>query len=201
MTTPTATKNGELLERLSRGDDSAIAELYAAYADQLLSYGTGLGFGREQLKDAIHDLFWKLWTSRGTVADVRHLKAYLFRALKNRLLNSAKVQARNAALDGRDESFSISVTVVDTLIEEEDRNAVASRIEGYLARLTGRQREAVYLHFIEEMDYADIAALLEITPHGARKLVSRAITSIRESNVLALLIFSAHVGVHLNQPV
>ncbi len=200
MTTPTATKNGELLERLARGDDSAIAELYAAYADQLLSYGTGLGFGREQLKDAIHDLFWKLCASRGTVADVRHLKAYLFRALKNRLLNSAKVQARNAALDGP-VHHPRQLLSVDTLIEEEDRNAVASRIEGYLARLTGRQREAVYLHFIEEMDYTDIAALLEITPHGARKLVSRAITSIRESNVLALLIFSAHVGVHLNQPV
>ena len=189
-----------MLERLARGDDRAIAELYALYANQLLSYGTGLGFGREQLKDAIHDLFWKLCTTRRIAADVRHLKAYLFRALKNSLLNSAKVQARNAVLDGRDESFSISVTVVDTMIEEEDRHAVASRIDGYLTSLTGRQREAVYLHFIEEMDYVDIAALLEITPHGARKLVSRAITSIRESNVLALIIFSAHIGVHFNQP-
>lgn len=200
MTTSTATKSGELLERLAYGDDRAISELYALYADQLLSYGTGLGFGREQLKDAIHDLFWKLCTSRRTVADVRHLKAYLFRALKNRLLNSAKAQARNAALEGHDENFSISVTVVDTLIEEEDRHAVELRIEGYLAKLTGRQREAVYLHFIEEMDYEEIASLLEITPHGARKLVSRAITSIRESNVLALLIFSAHIDVHFNQP-
>ena len=51
--------------------------------------------------------------------------------------------------------FSVRPTVLDELIAEEERNKIEKQIELYLNLLTGRQREAVYLRFIEEMEYEE----------------------------------------------
>ncbi|MDR1273394.1 MAG: RNA polymerase sigma factor [Odoribacteraceae bacterium] len=178
-----------LWEAFARGEREAFGDVYTRYADALLSYGTGLGFDRETLKDAIHDTFYKLYADPALLRGVREAKSYLFRALRNRLVNSRKSGAREVELDPRGQEFSIEVSVVDELIEEEERARVAREIERYLGELTARQREAIYLRFIHEFEYDEIAALLNLSPHGARKLVSRAIITIRERYPLLVLFF------------
>jgi RNA polymerase sigma factor (sigma-70 family) len=142
-----------LWESFTRGEREAFASVYTRYAAELLSYGTGLGFDRETLKDVIHDVFYKLYATPRLLQGVHDVKPYLFRALRNGLLNSRKTGKREVSLDPREQDFSIEVTVVDTLIEEEERLRVAAEIERYLGELTARQREAVYLRFIQEFDY------------------------------------------------
>jgi DNA-directed RNA polymerase specialized sigma24 family protein len=69
------------------------------YADQLLSYGTGLGFERETLKDAIHDVFCKLYADKRFLMNVKSLRSYLFRSLRNRLINIYRSQTNTIGLD------------------------------------------------------------------------------------------------------
>ncbi|WP_349678458.1 sigma factor-like helix-turn-helix DNA-binding protein [Proteiniphilum sp. UBA5346] len=38
----------------------------------------------------------------------------------------------------------------------------------------------IYLRYVQEYDYLQIAELLQISVHGCRKLVSKAILSLRE---------------------
>lgn len=47
-----------------------------------LQYGRSLGFEKEVLKDAIQDVFVKLYLNRRNLSEVRNLKYYLFRSLK-----------------------------------------------------------------------------------------------------------------------
>ncbi|MDR1415775.1 MAG: sigma-70 family RNA polymerase sigma factor [Odoribacteraceae bacterium] len=178
-----------LWEAFTRGEREAFSGVYTRYADALLSYGTGLGFDRETLKDAIHDTFYRLYARPSLLGGVREVKPYLFRALRNHLINSRKSGNREVGIDSRDFEFSINVSVVDELIEEEERARVAREIERYLAELTARQREAIYLRFVQEFDYEEIAALLNLSPHGARKLISRAIITIRERYPLLAVLF------------
>ena len=49
-----------------------------------------------------------------------------------------------------------------------------------LDTLTPRQQEIIYLRYVQEYDYEQIAELLQISVHGCRKLVSKAILSLRE---------------------
>lgn len=173
-------------------NDDAFAGLYALHADELLSYGTGLGFGREQIRDVIHDLFFKLYTDRRNLGRIRNFKAYLFRAFRNMLLNSHIEQRRRAGSgDDQEPLFPIHVTIVDELIEEEERANLACRIDSYLAMLTGRQREAIYLRFMQELEYEEIALLLDMSPGAVRKLVHRGISRIREGHIaISAILFS-----------
>jgi len=172
-----------LLDLLIKGDRSVFSLIYNKYANELLSYGIGLGFDRDTLKDAIHDVFCKIYTTKECWENIKSLKLYLFKSLKNRLLNILKAETYTIDIAQENLNFSIKVTVLDELIRNEDRDYIQREVEKYLNCLTFRQREAVYLRFIQELEYEEIAVLLDMTSHGVRKLVSRAIIRMRIQNI------------------
>lgn len=185
ITSPTSLPKDEnlLLAQFLKGDDDAFAILYNNYINELLSYGKGLGFDNECLRDAIHDIFCVLYSDRKRIKNISNFKSYLFRALKNHLLNDLQKCSKNTTLEQKGNDFSIKITVLDELIEEEERLIIQETLEKCIACLTGRQKEAIYLRFIQEMEYDAIGIQLDMTSHAARKLISRALLKIREQQI------------------
>lgn len=161
-----------------------IALVYNLYVDDLFTYGTYLGFDGEVVKDAIHDIFFKLSTDKNRLNNVSNVKFYLLRSLKNRLIDIYKRQKGQIPLEEIDAAvevpFNIHVNVEDLIIEREEKIQIKAEIEQMLNALTDRQREIIYLRYVQEYDYLQIAELLQISVHGCRKLVSKAILSLRE---------------------
>lgn len=87
--------------------------------------------------------------------------------------------------------FNIQVNVEDLIIEKEEQEQIKSGIEQMLNTLTDRQREIIYLRYVQGYDYQQISELLHISVHGCRKLVSKAIQVLRE-NYGALLLLGYH---------
>ena len=183
-----------LLNRFFKGNCDAFALIYNKYANDLMAYGAGWGVDRETLKDAVQDVFYKLYSNRKSFEKATNLKFYLIRSLKNRILDIRKSTVETANIEGVE--FSIQPIVTDALIEEEDRKAVEEQIGVYLSLLTGRQREAIYLRFIEEMDYEEIARILDMTAPAVRKLVCRGIARLRveKMNYLPLYLLLLKAG-------
>jgi RNA polymerase sigma factor (sigma-70 family) len=152
--------------------------------DDLFTYGCYLDFNEDIVKDAIHDVFVKIAVDRNILNDVSNIKFYLFRSLKNRLLDIHKHQKRQISLENIDlfqeMPFNMYVNMEDILIEEEERVQIKREIEQMLDSLTDRQREIIYLRYAQEYEYPEIAELLQISVHGCRKLLSKAIISLRE---------------------
>ena len=132
-----------LLEGLKKGDELAFASLYDRYANLLLSYGIGLGFGREDIKDAIQEIFCNLYLHHLQVGEIRNLKFYLLRALKNKLLNIYRVTMDTYPVEVEEMGFQTEVDILDGLIDEEERELLKQKIKSYLNTLTSRQREAI----------------------------------------------------------
>jgi len=178
-----------LLEGLKEGNEWAFASLYNQYADLLLSYGTGLGFGREDIEDAIQEVFCNLYLHHRQTGEIRNLKFYLLRALKNTLLNITRPIANIHQVEVEEADFSVEVDIQDKLIDEEERQDVKQKVETYLGSLTSRQREAIYLRYMEELDYEEIASLMDMTVPSVRNLVFRAVRQLRDSNLPSVLVF------------
>ena len=83
-----------------------------------------------------------------------------------------------------DSDFPIYVTGLDLLINKEERTKLMNRIEKMLQCLTPRQREAIYLRYMQELSYEEIAEMLHITEKGSRKLVSRAMIELKNVKLL-----------------
>lgn len=154
--------------------------LYEEYADDLLSYGRGLGYEKEDIEDAIQDIIVNLYIRDPQLKEIRNVKVYLFTALKNRLLNTTRRQRMDSIDDGSGR-FDVSVTVNDIIIDEEERHQLQRRVEIGLSQLTPRQREAVYLRYMQEMDYDSIAQLLHMTKPSVRNLVSKGLMEMRRN--------------------
>lgn len=171
------------MEQRQAPDTDVYVLLYNNYTDALYAYGIGLGFDADTVKDAVHDMFLGFMNRQVDLSRVENIKAYLFRTLHNRLIDLYRAQVDTCVLSDREYSMQVSLTSLDTLIESEQTQRIRRTIESMLNRLSPKQREAVWMRYICEMDYDDIAVILDATPHAARKFVSKALKKLRRTGL------------------
>lgn len=169
-----------LLKKIIEGEEDS-GLLYNNYVKNMYSYGISLGFSRDTCMDAIHDVFCKLYQlKQEDILGIKNVKHFLFTSLKNRLFDIYKKNRNLEALTGMESMpFEMEVSILDAMIDEEDRALIIKKVELLISCLTDRQKEAVYLRYIQEMDYEEISTLLNMTPKSARMLVFRAMEKMR----------------------
>lgn len=155
--------------------------LYNKYADSLYAYGMGFGVDSETVKDLIHDIFLDIMSRGSDLSRIANIKAYLFRIVHNRMVDLHRSHIDTCDLSERDPDMQVSLTSLDAMIESEHVVRIRRMIESLLNQLSPKQREALLLRFIYEMEYTEIAIILNVTPHAARKFVSKGLNKLRKS--------------------
>ena len=165
---------------------------YRRFINDMYAYGKSLGVKDSLVMDAVQDVFLKVFLNKPQVKSVQHLKYFLLKSLRNRLydiLKSGSV-AKADPLAGEVLNFSIKTTVLDDIIEEEDREAIKQMIDKFLSILSPLQKETLYLRYMQNLDYAEIASMLDKSEASIRQLVFQAIRKIRkENNLLPMIVF------------
>ena len=167
--------------------ESLFLYLYDSYVDDLYAYGKALGVLHEDLQDIIHDVFLHIMDHYTglNICDNKQVKFYLLKCLKNKVVSNARKNMEIYNIENlNDSDFPIYVTGLDLLINKEERTKLMNRIEKMLQCLTPRQREAIYLRYMQELSYEEIAEMLHITEKGSRKLVSRAMIELKNVKLL-----------------
>ena len=162
--------------------ESLFLYLYDSYVNDLYAYGKALGVSHEDLQDIIHDVFLHIMDHYTglNICDNKQVKFYLLKCLKNKVVSNARKNMEIFNIENlNDSEFPIHVTGLDLLINKEERTKLLNWIAKMLQRLTARQREAIYLRYMQELSYEEIAEILHITEKGSRKLVSRAMIELR----------------------
>jgi RNA polymerase sigma factor (sigma-70 family) len=155
----------------------AITRLHYA---NLLRYGMALGFDREEVKDAIQNTFVYLWEHHETLGDVENGKAYLFFALRNRLMREQKQTKHEQTfwqrlLATQDVQQSMDVDWMNAEIEVENHQ----NIRQIIADMSPREREVIQLRFYEGLDNQAIAEIMGITKQGVANLLVRTLKNFR----------------------
>ena len=164
--------------------------LYEKYVGEMYAYGIALGINEDLLYDLIHDVFLHFFEHQNEVVENEHVKYYLFRCLKNKLISLKRKEINWNELSQTEElPFFITITGVDLIEEKELQMEITGQINKMMQCLTDRQREAVYLRFMQELSYEEIADLLGLTVKGTRKLVYRSLERIREQFGPGLIFF------------
>lgn len=166
---------------LNEREDIELSVLYKKYINQLYAYALSFGFSPEYCLDAIHDVFCNLFVKKGTYA-IDNMQYYLFRSLKNRLIDIQRSKREYQSIDCNTD-FYIEASFIDQMVDDEEQKLLKKRVESLLMVLTKRQREAIYLRYMLEMEYEEIASLLDMNPTSVRILVSRGIEKLRNRNI------------------
>ncbi len=172
---------------LETGKERHFSALYAHYVDILYAYGIQSGFEEEICKDAIQDVFVKLYTSRKKLHHIENPTGYLIRTYKYRLIDIIRKDTRTDHVEQAESTFIAKTTILDNIIDDETAQKLKSKVDKLLNILTDQQREAVYMRYMLELDYEEIAGILRVKPESARKIIYRAIKKLREENPNTLI--------------
>jgi len=163
------------------GDEIAFTVLFDLYSDALFRYGIKFVIDDDLVKDCIQDLFIKLHKNRANLAPTNNPLLYLFKALKNSIIDSLEAKDSRITYFPQDElPFWVDYRLNDQSSEDNDKDEeIRELFNKVIKMLTPRQKEAVYLHYQSELSYEEIAQLLEINCQSVRNLVHRAVEKIR----------------------
>lgn len=180
------TSDHNLWMNFINGNDDCFEVLYKKYADVLFRYGIQFTSNGDIVKDAIHDVFVKLYNDRQHLKAEANIKFYLFTCLKNRLYNLLKRDLFFDKIDLEEAEF------LDPDAEELVTNALSQKemqrtVRFVLDLLTDRQREIIYYRYIEELSIEEIAALTEMNYQSVQNSIQRSLKKIRDSLLLIII--------------
>lgn len=172
----------ELWQAFLAGNKSAFINIYETYFDSLFSYGTRITPNEELVKDSIHDVFFDLRKNSKNIGGTNHIKFYLFKCLKRRLLKELKGWVgKRGSLDDHT-PFEITFSYEQVLINGQMDTEQTAKIKNAIEELSPRKREAVYYIFFEGLNYKEVKELMGLSSaKSARDLVYKALRTLRNS--------------------
>jgi RNA polymerase sigma factor (sigma-70 family) len=171
-------------EAFCNGDKEAYAAIYCRFYPALLNYGRKFCDGAEVVEDCAQEVLLQFWMMRHKMQSVQQMPAYLFVSFRNRLfkiIRSARL-IRFAAVDTPEFEFELSADQM--LINQEHIYEQSISLRNAMQQLTGRQKEALFFRFYENLSYEEIAVVLGISTKALYKLMARALAELRRVYLL-----------------
>jgi RNA polymerase sigma factor (sigma-70 family) len=162
------------------GNEEAFKQIYNAYTLPLFKYGCHFTHDENLVLDCIQDLFIDLHRYRAGLSKTDNVKIYLFISLKRKIFRQLDKEKKLKSLDLDGLPFQYSLVSDD----QGDEEIIAARIEQLrkaMNILSHRQREAIYLRFVSELSYEELAEVLQMNYQSARNLIYRGMEKLRES--------------------
>ncbi len=166
----------EIIERLRTGDQGAFDHVFRSYYASLVGMAESMLREREPAEDVAQDVMLELWKRRENIVLESSLRAYLFRAVRNRALNHIR-HLRVAPRAEPDAALDIPTGAADqhTLHKE-----MAEAVKDAIASLPDRCREVFQLSRVQGLKYQEIADALGISIKTVEAQMGKAIRVMRQ---------------------
>lgn len=168
-------------ERIRKGDKKAFEALFFEYHEQLSRFANSITRSREFARDAVQDVFLKIWRNRSQLDIHSSVKVYLYQSVRNQSLNLLDKQKNQQRLR---ENFLIELKSVriteynDTNLTPEEHELIR-RIWEIANQMPERRRLVFELHRKHGFSYKEIAKIMEITRKTVENHMSQALQYIR----------------------
>ena len=171
-------------QQLQKGSQKALEALYDTFFSQLFRYGLQLVPDRPFVQDVLQDFFVELYSRHGTLSDIRQVRSYLYVAFRRKLLRLHRKQQRFTPYGIGHHPEPCTLSHEQRLVLQQLGETRQALLAKAFDQLSQRQKEAIFLRFYEEMDYDEIAAVLELKEvKYARTLIYRSIAALRQALV------------------
>jgi RNA polymerase sigma-70 factor (ECF subfamily) len=180
----------QLMLDVKAGDEQSFELLLQRYRTPLVNFLYRMVRAREEAEDLAQEVFLRVYRARKDYVPSAKFTTWLFRIATNLALNSVR--------DNRHQRMEVSLDAPVT-VDAEDGDAkvldIAEKhpnIEQYMVeearkkmirhaidKLPEKQRAAVLLHKYQELDYGDIAKILECSESALKSLLFRAYETLR----------------------
>ncbi len=177
-----------LMLRVRTDDPTAFGELVECYQHRLITILHHLVNNHQEAEDLAQEVFLRVYRNRKKYHPRAKFSTWLFTIAHNLALNALRTRQRRPAvpLDVRD-SGPLGPRPAEQMVRDRggapteriQHQELARLIQQALEGLNDRQRLAVVLNKFEDMNYAEIADVMGLTPKAVKSLLSRARENLR----------------------
>lgn len=166
-----------LLLRLTKNDEGAFCELYAAYKKRLVCFAGHFLQSREEAEDLFQDTFTAVWRNRHSIDPDASFSSYLFTVMRNKILNHLREREyRMRLLDCLTKQPVGSSEETDSSLQTFELQQLIAKA---LQQLTPRQREIFSMSRDRHLSHKEIAEALGITVNTVQDSISTSLRTIR----------------------
>jgi RNA polymerase sigma-70 factor (ECF subfamily) len=182
---PALDLDAQLMLRVREGDEESFRVLLEKYRNPVIRFVYRMVQDQAVAEELSQEVFLRVYRARGTYEPTARFTTWLFRIATHLALNSLrdarKEQQQQRLDDERDGDMPVR-EVADRKPSVEQRMVAETRlreVRDAIGLLPEKQRAAVLMHKYEEMEYAQIANVLECSESAVKSLLFRAYETLR----------------------
>ena len=163
------------------GNEASFKLIFETYHTPLFNYGHKFTADDHVIQDALQNLFVKLWKNRSGIRETGSVKNYLYKSFRRVLLRMLETKHRKYEFSAQieDSEWGARLDPDHTIVDRERLDAIRTNLALALERMSPRQREIIHLRYYEEMEYDEIAVIMQLSVSSTYKLVYKAIDTLR----------------------
>ncbi|MCC5930977.1 MAG: RNA polymerase sigma factor [Cyclobacteriaceae bacterium] len=186
--------NIDLNRKLNLYDEKYFEGLYESLHPELMTYGIKICRNEDYVMDSIHEVFLDLWQHKSRLDKIDQKKPYIFRSLRNHLINRIRIQERflpayDSTASSQQDGVPFTISQEEIIIGNEDEAMNAEKVRDLLANLTDHQREIVFLKYYSGLSDTQIAEITGMKVQSVRNHLSKSLRKLREVIIPVFLIF------------
>ncbi|HEX5471263.1 MAG TPA: sigma-70 family RNA polymerase sigma factor [Lacipirellulaceae bacterium] len=179
-----------LMLQVREDDAQAFEELMLRYQNRLMSLLSHLVGHRDLAEDLTQEVFLRVYRARKRYVPGAKFSTWLFTIAGNVASNALRSKARRREVnlpprvsDSAPQSMEAAALAASALMptRQLDKAELRGAVQQALTALNDRQRMAVLLAKFEHFSYADIGAIMDMSPQAVKSLLSRARCNLRQA--------------------
>jgi RNA polymerase sigma-70 factor (ECF subfamily) len=174
----------ELMVRVKEGDGASFGVLLDKHRSPVVHFLYRMVQNHAVAEELAQEVFLRVYRSRSTYEPTAKFTTWLFRIATHLALNALR-DGKNERLQERldDDSRDMPIRQVSDLRPSVEQSLVyqakLDEVRRAIAALPEKQRAAVLMHKYEEMEYAQIARVLNCSESAVKSLLFRAYETLR----------------------
>lgn len=177
----------ELAELLRKGDHQAFNVIFDRFYGLLFIHSCKLLSDSDEAKDLVQDLFERLWNQRESIALNHSLSAYLYSAVRNRVINRiSHFSVEHKYIESLGSFINQDSQFADHRVREREMRKM---IEQEVSALPVKMKEVFELSRRDYLSYKEIALKLKISEQTVRTHIKKALRILKPKLSLIAPIF------------
>ena len=172
-----------LMRLVSTGDTQAFEELIERHQSLVAGTVARMLGSNSEVEDIAQQVFIRVWKSAGRYTPRAKFTTWLLKITRNLVFNELRRTRRRAQVPIQTEPDAEEIPLKDETNPTPDasllENELQEAIEKAITELPERQRMALVLRRYEELNYEQIAEILDLSVPAVKSILFRARTELR----------------------
>jgi RNA polymerase sigma-70 factor (ECF subfamily) len=165
----------ELLQKVSRKDESALAELFERFKGRVLNLAYRYMGSRDDAELVAQDVFLKVWQNADKFRGAAQVWTWIYRITVNLCLTrKSRKELPTGYLDDK-----VPASEAHQPVEALERRETEGLVQRMLETLPPEQRMAIVLAEYEQLSYEEIGRTMNKTPRAVATILFRARDNLR----------------------